>query len=84
MEDLLLPIYLETGNLTFLQQQISDQQVSFSQQGTEKPGYEVSVSDGRITLPPVSANITFYNIKPVLTKNQFLVSVGQTGCINEY
>ena len=68
----------ETGNLTFLQQQIADQQVSFSQQGTEKPGYAVSVSDGRITLPPVSANITFYNIKPILTKNQFLVSVGQS------
>ncbi len=67
----------ETGNLTFLQQQILDQQVGFSQQGSEKPGYAVSVTDGRIILPPVSANITFYNIKPIVTKNQFLVSMGQ-------
>ena len=66
-----------TGNLTFLQQQILDQQIRFSQQGSGKPGYQVSVTDGRIILPPASANVTF-NVKPVLTQNQFLVSRGQS------
>ncbi len=66
-----------SSNLTFAQQQILDQQVSFSQQGSGKPGYQVSVTDGRITLLPASANVTFY-VKPVLTQNQFLVSTGQS------
>jgi Cadherin-like len=67
----------ETGsNITFSQQQILDQTILFYQQGSATPAYRVSVSDSRITLPPASANVTF-NVKPVLTKNQFLVSTGQ-------
>ncbi len=65
-----------TGDLTFSQQQVLDQGIRFSQQGSGKPAYQVSVTDGRITLPPASANVTFY-VKPVLTQNQFLVSSGQ-------
>ncbi len=66
-----------TGDVSFIQQQITTQQVRFYQQGSGKPGYQVSVTDGRITLPPASANVTFY-AKPVLTQNQFLVSSGQS------
>ncbi len=66
-----------TGNVSFIQQQVSNQQVRFYQQGSGAPGYQVSVNDGRITLLPTSANVTFY-VKPVLTQNQFLVSTGQS------
>ncbi|MBS0351114.1 MAG: FG-GAP repeat protein, partial [Proteobacteria bacterium] len=67
----------ETGsNITFSQQQVLDQTILFYQQGSATPAYQVSVSDGRITLPPASANIIF-NVKPILVKNQFLVSQGQ-------
>ncbi len=68
---------LFTGDLNFSQQQVLDQGVRFSQQGSGKPAYQVSVTDGRITLLPASANVTFY-VKPVLTQNQFLVSAGQS------
>ena len=64
------------SNLSFVQQQIINQAVRFYQQGTGTPGYQVSVTDGRMTLPPVSADIIFY-VKPSLTQNQFLVSTGQ-------
>ena len=68
------------GNLTFLQQQVLDQEIHFLQQGSGKPAYQVSVTDGRITLPLASANVTFY-VKPVLTQNQFLVSTGQSALL---
>ena len=61
-----------TSNLSFVQQQIINQAVRFYQQGAGTPGYQVSVTDGRMTLPPVSADVTFY-VKPILTQNQFLV-----------
>ena len=52
------------------------QSVLFYQQGTDAPAYKVSVSDGRISTPPQSANIT-YSVKPILQNNQFAVSKGQ-------
>ena len=65
-----------TGNLTFLQQQVVNQDIRFFQQGNGKPAYQVSVTDGRITLLPASASVSFY-VRPVLTQNQFLVSTDQ-------
>ena len=61
MVDLSSLTHLEilTGNLTFSQQQVLDQQIRFSQQGAGKPGYQVSVTDGRITLPPAIRQCDF-------------------------
>ncbi len=66
-------LFLDT---TFQQQKIMDQMVLFYQQGTDAPTYTVSVSDGRISTLPQSANIS-YSVKPVLQNNQFAVSKGQ-------
>ncbi len=48
------------GNITFLQQQVMDKAVLFSQQGPglSLPTYSVVVSDGRITTSPAPAAIT--------------------------
>ncbi len=73
-EDVQSPTLLDT---TFQQQQILDQAVLFYQQGTDAPAYAVSVSDGRMSTLPQSANIT-YSVKPVLQNNQFAVSKGQS------
>ena len=61
---------------TFSQQQISDSQISFIQDGSESVAYDVSVSDGTSTTEPVSATITFININdtPVIASS----SVGFT------
>ena len=65
-----------TGNVTFLQQDVSGNKVIFYQQGDATPSYQVGVTDGRIATNPQPATITFF-WKPILTRNQFLASRGQ-------
>ena len=72
----LQPTTALTGNVTFLQQDVSENRVIFSQQGEAAPSYQVGVTDGRIATNPQSATVTFF-WKPILTRNQFLASRGQ-------
>ncbi len=65
------------SNVTFLQQQVTAGQVAFSQHSVNMPAYNVSVTDGRITMLPEPAKIIFY-IQPILQKNQLALSRGQT------
>ena len=44
---------------------------------TQAPSYLVSVSDGRITLAPVAAQIDF-DVFPILETNQLVINQGQT------
>ncbi len=48
----------------------------------QPPGYQVSVSDGRITLSPVVAEINF-DVAPILEVNQLMINQGQTVVLTE-
>ena len=48
----------------------------------QPPGYQVSVSDGRITLVPVAAIIDF-DVTPILTTNQLVINQGQVIVLTE-
>ena len=62
----------------FYQQNITNQKVQFSHDNsTQMPGYLVTVSDGRITLPSCAVETTFYR-RPVIVKNQLILHQGET------
>ena len=64
--------------LIFQQQNITDKVVHFVHDNTPTPPvYQVSVSDGRVSTQPQSANIDF-DTRPVLQNNQLLINQGQT------
>ena len=64
--------------MIFQQQNITDKVVHFVHDNTPTPPvYQVSVSDGRVSTQPQSANIDF-DTKPVLQNNQLLINQGQT------
>ena len=64
--------------VSFYQQNITNQKVQFSHDNsTQAPGYLVTVSDGRITLPS-SAVATIFYCRPVIVKNQLTLHQGET------
>ena len=71
-------------NITsFYQKNMTDSLIQFSHDNsTQAPGYFVSVSDGRITLPPVAADIDF-DESPILEVNQLVINQGQTVVLSE-
>ena len=71
-------------NITsFYQQNMTDSLIQFSHDNsTQGPGYFVSVSDGRIILPPVAAEIDF-DESPILEVNQLVINQGQTVVLSE-
>ena len=69
--------------LNFYQQNITDRLIQFSHDNsTLAPSYLVSVTDGRITLSPVSADIDF-DVTPILEINQLVINQGQTVVLTE-
>ncbi len=64
------------SDITFSQQQVTTGQVVFFSQNSQAPAYQMAVTDGRLTTTAQSVQITFF-YKPVITRNQFLISRGQ-------
>jgi len=65
----------------FTQQQVIDGDIRFIHDGGEEaPYYELSVSDGILSTPPISASITFTNVNdaPVLLNNNLSINQGET------
>lgn len=63
---------------SFYQQNITDQVIQFTHNNsTVPPSYRVSVSDGRITVPPATATIDF-DAMPLLINNNLRINQGQT------
>ena len=68
---------------SFYQQNMTDSLIQFSHDNsTQAPSYFVSVSDGRIILPPVAAEIDF-DESPILEVNQLVINQGQTVVLSE-
>ena len=64
--------------LNFYQQNITQGMVQFTHDNsTVAPSYAVSVSDGRITLPPAPAEIDF-SVAIILEVNQLVINQGET------